>query len=157
MNQLLKGEPMTIFGDGTQKRAFTHIDDVAPIIANSVNVPKMRNQIFNVGADLPYSVNELAQAVAQTMGTECKVKYLPARKEVKEAFSDHSKCDTILGSRERIGLQEGISRMAEWVKKHGARASRVFENIEVMINMPESWADVIKGSREGTGSSQIKG
>src|SRR6266567_3838420 len=103
MNQLLRGEPMSIFGDGTQIRAFTHINDVAPIIANSVNVPKMRNQIFNVGADLPYSVNELAQAVAQTMGTECKVKYLPARKEVKEAFSDHSKCDTILGSRERIG------------------------------------------------------
>src|SRR5438477_2083455 len=74
MNQLLKGEPMTIFGDGTQKRAFTHIDDVAPIIANSVNVPEMRNQIFNVGADLPYSVKELAQVVAQTMGAECRVK-----------------------------------------------------------------------------------
>src|SRR6266446_7020970 len=148
MNQLLKGEPMTVFGDGTQKRAFTHIDDVAPIIANSVNVPEMRNQIFNVGADLPYSVNELAQVVAQTMGAECMVKHLPARKEVKEAFSDHSKCDTVFGSRERIGLQEGISRMAEWVKKHGARTSGVFEDIEVMINMPASWAALIKG-RDG--------
>src|ERR1700689_2348541 len=39
MNQILRGEPMTIFGDGTQIRAFTHIDDVAPIIAGSVNVP----------------------------------------------------------------------------------------------------------------------
>jgi UDP-glucose 4-epimerase len=148
MNQLLKGEPMTIFGDGTQKRAFTHIDDVAPIIANSINVPEMRNQIFNVGADLPYSVNELAQVVAQAIGAECRVKHLPARKEVKEAFSDHSKCDTVFGSRERIGLQEGISRMAEWVKKHGARESGVFEHIEVMINMPESWAALIKG-RDG--------
>jgi UDP-glucose 4-epimerase len=144
MNQLLKGEPMTIFGDGSQKRAFTHIDDVAPIIANSVNVPEARNQVFNVGADLPYSINELAQVVAQAMGTECRVKYLPARKEVKVAFSDHSKCDVVFGPRKKIDLQEGISRMAKWVKKHGARESGIFKDIEVMSNMPKSWADVIE-------------
>jgi UDP-glucose 4-epimerase len=44
MNQLLKGEPMTIFGDGTQQRAFTHIDDVAPIIAACVDHPMARGQ-----------------------------------------------------------------------------------------------------------------
>src|SRR5436190_8423364 len=82
MNQLLKGEPMTIFGDGTQKRAFTHIDDVAPIIANSVNVPEMRNQIFNVGADLPYTVNSLAQIVAAVLEKECRTIHLNERKEV---------------------------------------------------------------------------
>ena len=57
MNQLLKGEPMTIFGDGSQQRAFTHINDVAPIIARSVEYPGARNEIFNVGADQPYKVN----------------------------------------------------------------------------------------------------
>src|SRR6201988_555453 len=58
MNQLLRGEPMTMFGDGTQQRAFTHIDDVAPIIAACVDYPSSRNQVFNVGADTPYTVNE---------------------------------------------------------------------------------------------------
>jgi len=57
MNQLLKGEPMTIFGDGTQQRAFTYVSDVAPIIAASVHDPGARGQVFNVGADIPSTVN----------------------------------------------------------------------------------------------------
>ena len=76
MNQLLRGEPMTIFGDGTQQRAFTHIDDVAPIIAASVDFPEARNQIFNVGADVPHTVNELAEVVAEAIGKPCKVDHL---------------------------------------------------------------------------------
>src|SRR5438105_15452883 len=87
MNQLLKGEPMTIFGDGEQQRAFTHISDVAPIIAESVNNPAARNKIFNVGADVPFTVNQLAKEVAAAMGTEVNVTHLVARNEVKTAFS----------------------------------------------------------------------
>src|SRR5204862_8292320 len=67
MNQLLKGEPMTVFGDGEQSRAFTHISDVAPLIAQAVDVPAARNDTFNVGADVPCTVNELAGAVAAAM------------------------------------------------------------------------------------------
>jgi UDP-glucose 4-epimerase len=52
MNQILRGEPMTIFGDGTQVRAFTHISDVAPMIASAVDVRAARNEIFNIGADM---------------------------------------------------------------------------------------------------------
>src|SRR5690349_21026488 len=70
MNQLLKGEPMTIFGDGEQERAFTHISDVAPIIAEAINFPAARNEIFNVGADVPFTVNLLAKVVAAAMGAE---------------------------------------------------------------------------------------
>ena len=91
MNQLLKGEPMTIFGDGEQKRAFTHIDDVAPIIAKGPETPEAINQIFNVGADTPYSVNELASVIAKAMGYPRNVKHLDPRNEVVVAFSDHSK------------------------------------------------------------------
>ena len=81
MNQLLRGEEMSIFGDGTQERAFTHIDDVAPVIAGSVDVECARNQIFNVGADVPYTVNHLAELTAKTMGFECRVAHLPARRK----------------------------------------------------------------------------
>lgn len=142
MNQLLRSEPMSIFGDGTQMRAFTHINDVAPIIAASVDCPSARNEIFNVGADVPYTVNDLAQIVAATMGKECRRAYLDARREVKIAFSDQSKAEAVFGKQEKTSLEVGIRSMAEWVQKHGARESSVFEEIEVTKNMPPSWAKV---------------
>lgn len=142
MNQLLKGEPMTIFGDGTQQRAFTHIDDVAPVIARSVTISEARNQIFNLGADEPYTVNELAGFVAKAMGAECRTRHLDPRNEVKIAFSDHSKASRVFGTQSKIALPEGICRMAKWVERHGARESSVFENVEIMKSMPASWAAV---------------
>jgi UDP-glucose 4-epimerase len=140
MNQLLQGKPMTIFGDGTQKRAFSHIMDVTPLIAASVDYPAARNEIFNVGADTPYSVKDLAQIVAKAMGEPCRIEYLDARNEVKFAFSDHSKAERVFGKRDEMSLESGILAMAEWVKAHGARESSVFEAIEVTRNMPPSWA-----------------
>jgi len=142
MNQLLKGDAMTIFGDGSQQRAFTYISDVAPVIANSVGFPAARNQVFNLGANVPYTVNVLTRIVADALGQECRVRHLEARNEVKLAFSDHSKAEKIFGKRRETPLEEGIHAMAEWVKAHGARESSVFENIEVRKNLPPSWATV---------------
>jgi UDP-glucose 4-epimerase len=142
MNQLLRGEPMTVFGDGLQQRAFTHISDVAPIIAASVDFPAARNTLFNVGADVPYTVNELAEVVSDAMGKPCNINYLDARNEVKIAFSDHSRAERIFGTREKMALPLGVSAMAEWVRLHGARESSVFEEIEVPRKLPASWAKV---------------
>lgn len=144
MNQLLRDEPMTIFGDGEQKRAFTHIDAVAPIIAECVDYAGAQNQIFNVGADLPYTVNQLAREVANAMKLPCNVVHLDPRNEVKVAFSDHSKAERVFGKREQKSLLEGIRAMAEWVGHHGARESSIFKAIEVPKNMPPSWARVLK-------------
>ena len=143
MNQILRGEPMTIFGDGTQQRAFTHIADVAPLIAGSIDFPTARNQIFNVGADEPYTVNELAGMVAHAMGQTCNVRHIESRNEVKVAFSDHSKAERVFGKRPKMPLSDGLGAMAAWVRQHGARESCVFEGIEVSRNMPPSWAKAI--------------
>jgi len=144
MNQLLKDEPMSIFGDGKQQRAFTHISDVAPIIASCVDVPGARNQLFNVGADVPHTVNYLAEIVAAAMGKPCDVVHLDPRNEVKIAFSDHSRAENTFGSREKVSLQAGIEKMAEWVRQHGSRESSVFEDIEIPQNLPPSWARVAR-------------
>lgn len=144
MNQLLKGEPMTIFGDGLQQRAFSHISDVAPVIAMSVSTESARNQIFNVGADIPHTVNELAHLVADAMRCEYKVKYLDPRNEVKIAFSEHSKAHKTFAITPKISLREGINAMATWVRVHGARQSSIFEEIEISKNLPPSWATVAK-------------
>src|SRR5580704_132980 len=140
MNQILNGEPMTIFGDGQQERAFTHIDDVAPVIAESISFPGARNEIFNVGADVPFTVNYLAQVVAAAMGAECQVKHLEPRNEVKYAFSDHRKAELAFGQRKKTSLEEGIRKMVAWVRTHGSRTSPVFKDIEILKNLPLSWA-----------------
>jgi UDP-glucose 4-epimerase len=144
MNQLLRGEPMTIFGDGLQMRAFTHISDIAPLIAESAKHPGGKNQIFNVGADQPYTVNQLAQAVADAMGQQCRTIHLEPRNEVKIAFSDHSKADAVFGKRQKTTLRSGLKQMATWVNRHGARESSVFEEIEIAKNMPPSWANLVR-------------
>jgi|YelNatPaOPRAMG01_1025707.scaffolds.fasta_scaffold21545_2 UDP-glucose 4-epimerase len=144
MNQILRGEPMTIFGDGTQQRAFTYIRDVAPILAAAADQPAAKNEIINIGADVPYTVNELASVVARVMGVECRVIHLDPRNEVKVAFSDHTKAERIFGKQVKTPLEEGIALMAQWVKKHGARESSIFSNIEIAKNMPPSWASVVR-------------
>ena len=77
MNQLVQGQDLTVFGDGEQTRAFSYIDDVAPIIARSVTTKGAYNQVFNIGADQEHSVNELASAVMQAMKSDGKLVHLP--------------------------------------------------------------------------------
>jgi UDP-glucose 4-epimerase len=135
---------MTIFGDGEQQRAFTHIDDVAPVIADSIDVPAAHNQVFNVGADIPYSVNHLAEIVSDAMGKECRVTHLDPRNEVKIAFSDHSRAESVFGARQKVSLEAGIRGMAAWVMDHGSRESSIFDDIEISRNLPPSWASVAR-------------
>ena len=146
MNQLLREEPMTIFGDGQQKRAFTHIDDVAPVIAGCVDVPQALNQVFNIGADEPYTVNFLSETVAEALGLPHRVKHLPPRNEVVVAFSDHQKAYGVFSSRPTVSLKDGVRAMGKWVRAYGARESSVFTNIEIMKNLPPSWRAAIDAS-----------
>jgi UDP-glucose 4-epimerase len=139
MNNILQGKPMTVFGDGTQTRAFSYIGDMAPIMAEAIERPEAYNQIFNIGADHPYSINELASAIARSMGVEPNITYLPARNEVLNAYSSHDKVQQVFGERRQHSLDEGLQRMAAWVQTHGARASTKFNGIEVMKNFPKAW------------------
>jgi UDP-glucose 4-epimerase len=139
MNQILQGKHMTIFGDGKQKRAFSYIGDVAPIIAKSIEVPNAYNEIFNIGADQPYTLNELADLVATSMGVEPNVVNLPPRNEVLNAYSSHKKIRDYFGEWETWSIEVGLERMAAWVKANGARSSQEFKNIEVTKNFPEAW------------------
>lgn len=139
MNQILQGKPMSVFGDGEQTRAFSYIGDIAPIIATSIDTPAARNQVFNIGADQPYTINQLAKAVARAMNVAPDVVHLPARNEVVSAYSSHDKIRRVFGEQRITSLDEGLARMAAWVKEHGARASQDFVGIEVAKNFPAAW------------------
>lgn len=139
MNQIMKGEPLTIFGDGTQSRAFSYIKEISGIIAAA---PKQRDaygEVFNVGADTPYSVNELAREVGRVFGVEPKIKYLSARNEVLHAYSSHEKVRKFFPASKNYTLREGLERMADWAKAAGPRESKRFGNIEIFRNLPDSW------------------
>lgn len=139
MNLIMQGKPLAVFGDGEQTRAFTYIQDVAPVLADAPSHPQALNQIFNVGADVPYSVNRLAEIVCRAMGVKPEVTHLEARNEVKHAFSSHEKLHRVFGFTPRFSLEEGVERMARWARGIGPRRSKLFGEVEILKNMPASW------------------
>lgn len=139
MNQIMQGQPMTLFGDGSQTRAFSYIDDVAPVIARSVNVSAAYNQVFNVGADQPYALLHLADTVANAFGVAPQIAHLPARNEVQHAYPDHSKARRVFGQNAAVALEDGIARMVTWARRVGARQGQAFGDIEITRNLPPSW------------------
>ena len=141
MNQIMQGKELKIFGDGEQTRAFTHIADVAPVIAKSVFVKEAYNNVFNIGAEKPYTVNQLASEVCKAFGVEPKIIHLKERNEVKHAYSSNDNVKKVFDYKPKIMLSEGIRRMAEWAKKTGTRKSKDFENIEILKNIPPFWLE----------------
>ena len=141
MNQLMQGKQLSVFGDGTQSRAFSYIGDIAPHIANSVNIPAAYNQVINVGADKDYSVKELASSVMEAMEIKEELRYLPARNEVLHAYSDHSKAKALFGDTASTTLLDGLKKMTGWAKNAGIRKSTKFENIEITEKLPSFWLE----------------
>ena len=140
MNNVMQGQPMPVYGDGLQTRAFSHIADVAPLIARAALVDGTRNEVFNVGADQPYTIIELGKRIAEAFGVEPEFIHLDARNEVVHAFSDHSKIQRIFDHNDTISLTEGINRMASWARAHGPRPQVEFVGeIELDVNLPPSW------------------
>jgi len=141
MNQVLKGEAMTVFGDGEQTRAFSYVKDVTPVIARALKYPKAYNEVFNIGADVPYTVNQLARQIAEAMGVQPNIVHLQRRDEVVHAYSSHQKVWQYLGAEHGVSLTAGLACMAKWVRQCGARGIPTFQNIEISINLPQVWLE----------------
>jgi UDP-glucose 4-epimerase len=139
MNQILRGRPCTVFGDGTQTRAFSHVSDVAPAIAESVRVGAARNGVFNIGADEPCSIIELARMVQNALGRQVGIEHLPPRKEARHAYCDHTKVRKVFGLGSPLTLQAGLDRMAKWAATVEIRSPRAFGDIEIQKGLPPSW------------------
>lgn len=143
MNQLLKGESLTVFGDGDQTRAFSYIADVAPYIAKSVNVKEAYNETFNIGGDQEYSVGHLAEVVMSAINLVQPLRHLPARNEVEHAYADHSKVRNVFGidKTKYVSLEEGVNKMAAWAEKEGVQESSKFTEIELIEKLPPVWLE----------------
>src|SRR5207244_1819238 len=115
----------------------------------SISRPASYGQVFNVGADKPYSVLDLAKTVSKVMGVKPNIKHLDARNEVVHAYSSHEKLQKLFRDLIRnVPLEEGVAKMAAWAKRVGAREGKAFTAIEVRKNLPRSWAALATQSIE---------
>jgi len=126
MNRIMRGEPLYIYGNGEQQRAFSYIGDSLPAFLRAAELdPKTDRQCINVGGTRPVTVNELARLVSADFGADPEIVHLPDRpREVKHAYSTWQKSVDLLGYEERYGLEEGIRRMAAWAKSAGPQPWR---------------------------------
>jgi UDP-glucose 4-epimerase len=139
MNQVMSGKAMSIFGDGLQTRAFSYVGDVASVIARAPLTQQAYGEVFNVGAENPYTILELAEEVAHVFDIAPQIEYLPARTEVRHAVASHEKIHRFFDLPESTPLSTGLHRMAAWAKDHGPCQPVEFDNIEVPVNLPSSW------------------
>lgn len=143
MNNILNGKKMTIFGDGKQTRCFSYVDDVAPMIARGPLIKEAYNDVFNVGADHPSTLNELAYLVGKAMNVSEKDAHpvhLDSRLEVEHAQAWHAKLRCMFDPPAPMKLSKGLRETAQWVvqKTKGFQAVE-FEAVEVKAKMPRSW------------------
>lgn len=139
MRQVLQQQPMTIFGDGTQTRAFTYIDDVAPCIAQSINNPEAYNRCFNIGGDAATSVREIAEKVAQALRKTPKINFLEAREEALHSYCSHDALTSMFKVRPPVSLEDGLQRMADWASTQKLGVPSTFGALEITEKLPRSW------------------
>lgn len=121
MNRIMRHEPIYIYGDGNQQRAFSYIEDSLPCYLRCLD-EDIVGETINIGGATPITVNELAQIVIQEFPEypTPEIIYLPDRpREVKYAFCTTQRSEERLGYRERTGWREGLHRMAQWAKERG--------------------------------------
>ena len=133
MNNMMQGKQSVVFGDGEQTRAFTYVGDIVPVIAESVRDERLYGEVFNIGSDKPYTINDVISCLGVS-----DVRYDPERHEVKHAFADHSKIRSLYSLYE-TPLERGLGIMWRWAQRHGARETKKFKKIEIEEGLPESW------------------
>jgi UDP-glucose 4-epimerase len=141
MNQLMQGKPLSIFGDGNQTRAFSYVGDISNVIANCVNEKEAYQQVYNIGADKAYTINELSKAVMKAINIQGEVRYVEARNEVVHAYADHTKVKNAFEVYSEHTLDEGLAKMGAWALKTGIKKSTKFKEIEIMRNLPPVWLE----------------
>jgi len=138
MFQHMNGNPITIFGDGTQTRAFSYIDDVLEPFWKAATDERASKEIINLGGIKEYTITEAANILMEVIGGK-EVKYLEQRHEVKHAWSTHQKSVELLDYTETVGLKEGLIEMWEWAQKQPERVQQKFDIYEVDKGLYSFW------------------
>ena len=138
MYKILHNEPMLIYGDGEQTRAFSYTDDCLPCFWNAAVFPEASKEIINVGGIKGYTINEAAKILCDITGYD-KVEHKEARHEVKHAVPKPDKSIKLLGYEQKTSLEEGLRKMWEWAQKQPDRPQYKWENYEITKGLYSFW------------------
>jgi UDP-glucose 4-epimerase len=133
MGQLLRGEDLTVIGDGRQTRAFTYVDDAVEALVRAGTLPAAVGRIFNIGSDRETTILELAETMIRACpGTGSKVRlvrqedvYGASYEDIPRRFPDITRMRTILGVEPKVPLEEGLRRTIEWFRSDPQWSVRV--------------------------------
>jgi len=118
VNQALRGEDITVYGDGSQTRSFCYIDDTVRALRLIMEREVAEGQIFNVGNPKEYTILEIAQLVKKLTGSPSKIVFCPRpADDPMQRCPEIGKAKTLLGWQPEIDLEEGLRRTIEVYKK----------------------------------------
>ena len=118
IKKALRGEDLTIFGDGEQTRAFTYVEDIKRVIVDLVDHDELINKPINIGSDFVHSVNELADTIIEETNSEANVINLPKRqKDIDHAYCDVKLMQKTFAYKCQTNLKEGIAKTVAWAIK----------------------------------------
>ena len=138
MFQHMNGDPMTIFGDGEQTRAFSYIDDNLEPFWNAAILPQASKEIINVGGIEEISINKACDTLIKVIGSGSKL-YLEGRHEVKHSIPTYQKSIDILNYQYKTPLEEGLKQMWEWVQHQPKRKRFVWPEYELDKGIYSFW------------------
>ena len=147
MYQYLKHQPLTIFGDGKQTRAFSFIDDSLEPLWNAAIRDEASCQIINLGGVKEYSITQAAETLVDILKEEegdlndfdIPIQYLEGRHEVKHAIPTWQKSIDILGFEHKTDLKEGLRQMWRWVRTQPMRDQFVWPKYELDNGIYSFW------------------
>lgn len=138
MYQHLNNQPMSIFGDGNQTRAFSYIDDILEPLWNAAIKKEASKEIINLGGIEEYSILDSANLLKDIMGSG-DLLFLEGRHEVKHSIPTWEKSERILGFKHTTTLKDGLTKMWEWAQKQPNRERFIWENYEVDNKIYSFW------------------
>jgi UDP-glucose 4-epimerase len=118
VRQALAGEPITVFGDGTQSRSFTYVGDVVGALLRLMVEPQAIGQVFNLGNSEEVTIRGLAERIKQLTGSQSRIDVIPYDEAYEEGFEDMprrvpdlTKIRALIGYEPKVGLDEIIERV----------------------------------------------
>jgi len=138
MYQYKQGLPFTIFGDGSQKRAFSCIDDCLEPLWKAGTDPRASKQIINIGSWKYYSIKDASEVLKRVIG-DGEIKHEEARHEVKDALPSHEKSIQLLDYEDKTSLEVGLLDMWNWAKEQPDRPQQSWDQYEIQKGIYSFW------------------